>query len=121
MLLTYTIDPKSEFILQGEVVCRNNEQDGKMCMVNRILTCYELTGALVCRILAVPKQNVVPIRMINVQDTPFKVHKGTLLVLLELVVEMREVNPSKEKKECECSCMNKVKEKVNDEMHDIHL
>ena len=126
MLHTYTIDPKSEVILQGKVVCRTNEQDGKLCMVNRNATCYELTGALVCRIVAVPKQSVVPIRMINVQDTPLKVHKGTVLGLLEPVVEMRSMIPATEgEKECECSClcscMNKVKEKMNDEMHNIYV
>ena len=56
MLHTYTINPKYEAILQGKVACRSNEQDGKLCMVNMNATCYELTGALACRIVAVLKK-----------------------------------------------------------------
>ena len=104
MLQTYTIDPKSEVIVQGKLSGGDVIQDDKPCVVDRSATCYERTGALVCRIVATPRQNVVPVRMINVHDTPLRVYKGTVLGTLQPCVQMQAMQEIATVDACSCDC-----------------
>ena len=40
------------------------------------------TGALLCKLVVVPKKNKIPVRVFNPHDTPLKIFKGTTLGLL---------------------------------------
>ena len=79
-------------------------QDDKPCVVDRSATCYKRTGALVCRIVATPRQNVVPVRMINVHDTPLRVYKGTVLGTLQPCVQMQSIHEISKVDACSCAC-----------------
>ena len=108
-----TIPPRCEAVLVGNVRSKRS-QEGKRCIVKRASTALNRTGALVCRVVATPKNGQVPLRVMNCGDQPLRVHKGSVLGLLEPIQSVQtweEANQSSTYSLESCTCMCTCKKK----------
>ena len=111
MYQEFTIEPQHEAIVQGKVLNRKVNHDNKICIVDKVASCIERTGALVCRTTAKVNQGMIPVRLFNTTSQKITIKKGSTLGLIEPVVQlgqMQFMHLEAEKCTCECMCIKKT-------------
>ena len=111
MFQEFTIEPQHEAIVQGKVLNRKVNHDNKVCIVDKVASCIERTGALVCRTTAKVNQGMIPVRLFNTTSQKITIKKGSTLGLIEPVVQlgkMQFMHLEAEKCTCECMCIKKT-------------
>ena len=104
MVENYTIQPNTEVILPACVKGGVHHED-KAMMLNRLDTCFNKTGAIVCSAVVKPKQGQVPLRLLNATNEPIKLHKGAVMAVAEPVYQCTLWDGKEEERgQCECKC-----------------
>ena len=123
MYQEFTIEPQHEAIVQGKVLQRKVNHDNKICVLDKVASCMERTGALVCRTTAKVNQGLVPVRMINTTSQKITIKKGSTLGLLEPVVQLEQMQLEGETAEictCQCNCLQTTPEQRTEEQLCCH-
>jgi predicted aspartyl protease len=108
MYQQYTIEPQHEAIVQGQVLRRDVSHNNKICVVDKVASCLERTGALVCRTTSKVQQGLVPVRLINVTAQPITIRKGSVVGILEPVATVEQMQVEEDQSTtctCKCDCL----------------
>ena len=84
-----TLLPNEEAILTGRVHNKTS-QNGKVLAIQSASTTYAHTGAMVCHIVTRPSNGRVPLRVLNLNDHPIKLYKGSIMGIAEPVVSVNK-------------------------------
>jgi predicted aspartyl protease len=103
LIRSYTIAPKAEAIIPCSISPKAN-QNGKVCQVEKTITCLAKTGALVCRTTCVPENNKVPVRVMNATAEPIRLWKGSVMGISEPVVACADLPSGAGNELCRCTC-----------------
>ena len=113
MFDSYLLAPHEEAILPATVRRKNCDFNSRVCVLEPIASCTDRTGLMVCRTAVEPKQNVVPVRILNLTDEPVKVWKGTTVAMAEVVIQANDMEIEQESDDksdepctCECDCFS---------------
>ena len=111
LVRNYTIAPGAEAVVPGRIECRGKRSyDGQVCMVDKINTCFGKTGALSCRVVAIPNKGIVPVRLMNATNDAIRLWRGSGIGLVEPVMACAEVPTDieidKELCTCKCNCVS---------------
>ena len=109
LVRNYTIAPGAEAVIPAQIQ-GSTDQNGKVCVVERVNTCLDKTGALICRTTVIPEQGIVPVRFMNATTEPIRLWKGSVVGLVEPVISCSEMTSdpvSDTLCECKCDCLNK--------------
>ena len=107
LLRNFTIAPSTEVVLNAQVKS-GTLQDGKICIVEPTNTITNTTGLMVCKVLAIPKQNLVPVRIMNLSTEPIYMYKGKVIGEIEPVTAVQHFEDktiAKDKCTCKCNCI----------------
>ena len=83
---TVHVRPGEQRLLTAQVMGKFNI-DGRPVLVEPSRTVYGKTGAIVCKIVARPYENHVPLRVVNPGDDTITIYKGTTVGVLSDVTE----------------------------------
>ena len=108
MYQEYIIEPQHEALVQGKVLMNKVNHNNKVCVVDKVASCIERTGALVSRTVAKVQQGLVPVRLMNMTSERITIKKGSTIGLLEPVVQLENMQNQDTIAEvctCECTCL----------------
>ena len=111
MYQEFTIEPQHEALVQGRVLNKKVNHDNKVCVVDKVASCIERTGALVCRTAAKVNQGLIPVRLMNTTSQKITIKKGSTIGLLEPVVQLGNMQFMQEESDvctCDCECLAKI-------------
>ena len=118
MFDSYLLGPNEEAIVPAIVKRKNANMNARPCVIEPIASCTDRTGLMVCRTAVEPKQNVVPVRILNVTNEPVKVWKGATVAMAELVIQANNMSNTEdydtdcqEPCTCACDCYNRDAER----------
>ena len=122
MFQNYTIEPNHEAIIPGRVINSLHDHNDKICVVDQAILAIERTGALVSRTIGKVKDDMIPIRMMNVTAQPITIRKGVTIAIAEPIsnIKMLDKNQSnsetrqnsnsrQEQCTCQCDCLSSLK------------
>ena len=114
-----TVPPQSETVLLG-TISGEPLHDGTNVIIERDESTLTRTGALVCKVVAKPKEGLVPFRVMNVSDEPLDIPAGSVMGDLEQVTDVvpfgdifEPVEYSSEQCTCDCKCNTLVQTTVS--------
>ena len=104
LVRNFTVAPNTEVVLNAQIKS-GSIQDGKTCIIEPTSTIRDTTGLMVCKVLAIPKQNLVPVRFMNLSTEPIHMYKGKVIGECEPVTSVQQFSETSiQDTKCTCIC-----------------
>jgi hypothetical protein len=105
LIRPFVIPADSEMVVPARIK-NGGGNDRKICLVSPVENNMQNQGVLLCNALTVPKNDTVPIRILNYTDKPVRLFRGKVMGKIEPVVGFSNFKEdSDDKCTCDCDCL----------------